>query len=517
MVGLCCSCNHRESHVRSEAVIDRRPNKIGAEKHRPLYHFTPKKNWVNDPNGLVYVDGEYHLFYQYHPFSSVWGPMHWGHAVSEDLIHWKELDIALYPDSLGYIYSGSAVYDSLNTSGLGTINNPPMIALFTYHDMEIFESGGEPYQYQGLAHSTDKGRTWEKYAHNPIIKNPGSKDFRDPKIFWFEKTKEWIALIASKDHVKFYSSPNLLDWTLKSEFGKDQGQHGTGVWECPDLFPLPVDKSGEIKWVLIQNINEEGPNGGSGTQYFIGDFDGCRFVNHNPKSTVLWLDYGKDNFAGNTWNNSTRRIFIGWMSNWQYAQQVPTETWKNGMTFPRELSLKKTAVGIRLVSSPIREIERLYTHKHLKYTHLKFGDTIQLDFPIKAIEIQGSVLGKPLGDFELKFVNDLGEELVIAYHKSEKEFSVDRTQSGITDFSEHFPVVQTASRISVSSTVTFKLLMDSNSTEAFFDGGEVVLSSLHYPTKPYTSIVLESKDSGIELKELWIRPLSVGDNTEISP
>lgn len=255
---------------------------------------------MNDPNGLVFNQGVYHLFYQYYPEDIVWGPMHWGHAVSEDLVHWKHKPIALYPDEHGYIFSGSAVVDKNNTSGFGENGEAPLVAIFTYHSKEGEEAGRMDFQTQGVAYSLDNGNTWNKYEGNPIIQNDGIKDFRDPKVFWHESSQSWILTLVAGDHAKFYTSKNLKDWTYLSDFGKSQGAHG-GVWECPDLFPLQVDGSEEEKWVLIISINPGAPNGGSGTQYFVGDFDGKVFTSNQKEPK--WLDYGTDNYAGVTYNN----------------------------------------------------------------------------------------------------------------------------------------------------------------------------------------------------------------------
>jgi len=247
-----------------------------SQKHRPQFHFSPPSQWMNDPNGMYYHDGEYHLFYQHYPDSNVWGPMHWGHAVSTDLVNWENLPIAIYPDELGYIFSGSAVADLKNTSGLGTSENPPMVAIYTYHDMEGDLAGEIEIQSQGIAYSVDKGRTWIKYENNPVLANPGIKDFRDPKVMWHEESSKWIMTLAVWDRVMFYSSPNLIDWTFESEFGEEWGSH-VGVWECPDLFPIKVADADEEKWVLLVSLGSGGPNGGSVTQYFVGDFDGNKF------------------------------------------------------------------------------------------------------------------------------------------------------------------------------------------------------------------------------------------------
>ncbi|HWS60197.1 MAG TPA: glycoside hydrolase family 32 protein, partial [Flavobacterium sp.] len=318
------------------------------ELYRPNFHFTPKKGWMNDPNGMFYYNGYYHLFYQYYPDSNVWGPMHWGHAISTDLITWTEKPIALYPDEKGYIFSGSAVVDLKNTSGFGSLENPPIVAMFTYHDPKKEKSGEINTQSQGIAYSLDEGLTWKKYEANPIIKNPNIKDFRDPKMTWDNIHKQWLMVLAAGDKTIFYASKNLKDWELLSDFGKNIGAHG-GVWECPDFFPVHVDGSDEYKWVLLLSINPGGPNGGSATQYFVGDFDGKTFTLDKTFSQdikekqALYIDYGRDNYAGVTWSNISevdgRKLFVGWMSNWQYAEKVPTEKWRSSMTIPRELVL----------------------------------------------------------------------------------------------------------------------------------------------------------------------------------
>src|SRR5258705_1699538 len=291
------------------------------EPYRPKVHFSPREKWMNDPNGMVYHNGIYHLFYQYYPDSTVWGPMHWVHATSKDMIHWEQQPIALYPDSLGYIFSGSAVVDIDNTSGFGKDGIPPLVTIFTYHDPKGEKDGKSDFQNQSIAYSLDEGRSWIKYVNNPVVKNPGIKDFRDPKVMWFEKEKKWVMTLATKDRITFYSSANFKEWTKESEFGENAGAHG-GVWECPDWFPLEYD--GKQIWVLIVNLNPGGPNKGSATQYFLGDFNGKSFLPFNTETK--WLDYGPDEYAGVTWSNTgERKIFLGWMSNWLYANVVPTE------------------------------------------------------------------------------------------------------------------------------------------------------------------------------------------------
>ncbi|HAX96136.1 MAG TPA: hypothetical protein DCY35_06410, partial [Prolixibacteraceae bacterium] len=236
---IAFGCNTNQRQAGSSEKSD-----YYTEKYRPQFHFSPEANWMNDPNGMVFYDGEYHLFYQHYPDSTVWGPMHWGHAVSKDLVHWEHMPIALYPDSLGMIFSGSAVVDWKNTSGFGTTGNPPLVSVYTIHNMEQEQAGQNDFQSQGIAYSIDKGRTWEKYEHNPVLPNQGIRDFRDPKVLWHENSQKWIMVLAVQDHIEFYSSPNLKDWTFTGNFGKELGAHG-GVWECPDLFQLEVEGSGE--------------------------------------------------------------------------------------------------------------------------------------------------------------------------------------------------------------------------------------------------------------------------------
>ncbi len=309
-------------------------NEYYTEKYRPQFHFSPEEKWMNDPNGMVYYEGEYHLFYQYYPDSTVWGPMHWGHAVSSDMVHWEHLPVALAPDEHGYIFSGSAVVDWKNTSGLGKDGQPPLIAIFTYHKPEDEKTGEDYLQTQGIAYSNDKGRTWTKYGEL-VLKNQGIIDFRDPKVNWHENSQQWIMTLAVQDHIEFYSSTNLISWDYESGFGKKLGGHG-GVWECPDLFQLNVEGSNEKQWVLFVSICPGGPNGGSATQYFVGDFEGSKFT--IKQSDTKWIDHG-------------RRLFLGWMSNWNYATVVPTEKWRNAI----HLKLPTQAPQARFIPTALKE------------------------------------------------------------------------------------------------------------------------------------------------------------------
>ena len=492
-----------------------------AEPYRPQFHFSPSESWMNDPNGMVYYEGEYHLFYQYYPDSTVWGPMHWGHAISTDLVHWEHQPIALYPDSLGWIFSGSAVVDWENTSGLGTKNNPPLVAIYTYHSMEVEKTGRDDFQTQGIAYSLDKGRSWTKYAGNPVLRNPGMRDFRDPKVMWYEREQKWIMTLAVKDHISFYSSPDLIHWGFESDFGDGLGAHG-GVWECPDLFPLEEGSSGEQKWVLLVSINSGGPNGGSGTQYFIGDFDGKafhlseKFAFAGP-GEVVWLDYGTDNYAGVTWSDipsdDNRRIFIGWMSNWQYAQVVPTHPWRSAMTLPRELRLVQRHGVFELQSLPVEEVNQLYG-KTASLSAIPVGDSIvftdSLGFKATQVMLDLDLDLKGAGSFEIHFFNSMGERVSLNYSEQDRLYYFDREDSGITDFKDGFGKVHQAPYMLENEKVNIKIWKDISAMEVFVDGGRLVLTEVFFPQIPFDQVSITAPGKVMidrldvsEVKSIW--------------
>lgn len=477
--------------------------KLYQEPFRPQFHFSPEKNWMNDPNGMVYYNGTYHLFYQYYPFDIVWGPMHWGHATSTDLIHWKHKKIALFPDKFGLIFSGSAVVDINNTSGLGTKENPPMIAIFTYHNMESEKAKNNNFQTQGLAFSSDEGETWTKYKGNPIIGNSGIKDFRDPKVFWNEETKIWNLVLVAGDHAKFYTSSNLINWTFKSVFGKGIGAHG-GVWECPDLFKIKLANSTVEKWVLLISINPGAPNGGSGTQYFVGDFDGEKFT--TAQKNIKWIDYGTDNYAGVTYNNApdNKRIFIGWMSNWLYARNTPTKNWRSAMTLPRELSLVKINSSYVLLNKPVHQIEKQRKTEFSKEIILLEANkkTILNYDNFNQSELQFNADSKNL---KLVFSNDVKDSLVIDYDAKEKVFSIDRRHSGFVNFEENFGknIHSTEVPNLISEIINYRLILDWSSIEIFLNGGIYSFTEQIFPTKPYTILCIQS-DENQEIKKIKI-------------
>lgn len=478
------------------------------EQYRPQVHFSPKEKWVNDPNGMVYYKGIYHLFFQYFPDSTVWGPMHWGHATSKDLVHWKQQPIALYPDSLGYIFSGSAVVDYNNTSGFGKNGKIPLIAIFTHHDPKGEKEKRNDFQNQSIAYSLDDGKTWIKYAGNPVLKNPGIRDFRDPKVMWYEPGKKWIMTLATADKVTFYSSPDLKIWEKESDFGSDAGAHGGG-WECPDLFTL--NANGKKVWILIANLNPGGPNKGSGTQYFLGDFDGNKFIPYDTKTK--WLDYGPDDYAGITWSNTgNRKIFIGWMSNWMYANLVPSVKWRNAMTVPRELHLKNVGKEMYVTSEPVFELNKIESNP-VSLQNVTVARSLDLSKLTKKdikTPCRLNLSLEKVNDFSMILLNDLGEKLVLGFDKKMNSYFIDRTLSGKVDFQKEFGAKHTAPRISGNQKMNMSILVDESSIELFADDGLSVMTEIYFPGKPYNQIILKTKKDilikrleYISLKSIW--------------
>lgn len=474
LINAACQSKKKSIYMKPETVDYH-------EAFRSQYHFTPPFGWMNDPNGMVYFEGEYHLFYQHYPDSTVWGPMHWGHAVSKDLIHWEHLPIALFPDKLGYIFSGSAVVDVKNTSGFGSAGSPPLVAIFTYHDMSGEKAGRTDFQTQGIAYSLDKGRTWTKYDQNPVLTNPGIRDFRDPKVAWNEKSNQWVMTLAVKDHVEFYGSADLKKWKKLSEFGKENGNHG-GVWECPDLFSIK-DVNGNEKWALLVSINPGGPQGGSATQYFIGEFDGQKF---SPQDSLTrWVDQGADNYAGVTFSdiptNDGRRLFLGWMSNWQYANVVPTKTWRSAFTLPREISINKNAFAYELKFKPAAEISKILSQPK------SYLESAKLESPLCMIEIpmEGS------GDLTFTLSNRHNERVIISFINNTLAF--DRKAAGLSNFNPFFGAVHPID-IKGVAIKKINIYIDLASVEVFINDGERVITEIIFPTEPYDNVYLSKKN-----------------------
>ncbi|MAG88868.1 MAG: glycosyl hydrolase family 32 [Flavobacteriaceae bacterium] len=484
------------------------------EDFRPNFHFTPQNNWMNDPNGMFYFNGYFHLFFQYYPDDNVWGPMHWGHAISSDMISWKEQPIAIYPDEKGYIFSGSAVVDKNNTSGFGKDGKTPIVAMFTYHDPKGEEKGAIDYQSQAIAYSLDEGQTWTKYEANPVIENPGIKDFRDPKVIWDGIHQQWIMVLAAHDKTLFYASKDLKNWTRQSEFGEGIGAHG-GVWECPDFFPMYVEGTDEVKWVLIQSLNPGGYNGGSGTQYFIGDFDGKKFtpveqISNLDSNHPYWIDFGKDNYAGVTWANipeeNGRVLFLGWMSNWEYAQKVPTETWRSAMTVARELKLEKLDGKYLISSVPVKEL-RSYRSKKYKAQNVQIDGLTKIinaeKIALSSVEIRFEISDLQKTTYQFKLSNSVGDELLFGYDHSNNEFFINRSKAGQTDFSKEFTSeISTAPRISTANKFDGTIIIDRTSIELFFDEGKTVMTEIFFPNRPWETLSVQSMDVPFTLNEI---------------
>jgi fructan beta-fructosidase len=493
-----------------------------AEAHRPQFHFTPPKMWMNDPNGMVYYEGEYHLFYQHYPDANVWGPMHWGHAVSKDMVQWEHLPIALYPDSLGLIFSGSTVVDWKNTSGFGKNGNPPLVAIFTHHLMAGEKAGKHDFQYQSIAYSNDKGRNWTKYEGNPVIPNSDKiHDFRDPKVTFDETSKQWIMVFAAGNHVKIWGSKDLKKWTHLSDFGKEYGNH-QGVWECPDFFEMVVDNGETMqkqqkKWILLQSLNPGSPNGGSGTQYFVGDFDGKKFTLESKFAKLVsngkakWLDLGRDNYAGVTWSDvpkrDGRRLFLGWMSNWDYAMQVPTQNWRSAMTLPRELILKQNKDGFYIVSQPVSELKTL-RKEHFSIDKKNMSGKLYLSKESKIsskgmeMEISFENTGISSKTFEIVLSNTKNETFRIGFDVEENAFFSDRTKAGKHEFSDKFATKRhLAPRISTSKIMKMHLYIDVASCELFADDGTAVMTDIFFPTEDFTEV--EIIGEGVLSGDIW--------------
>lgn len=486
---IFAACSNAENTIK-EQIKD-------AEPFRPQLHFTPNEGWMNDPNGMVYYKNIYHLFYQFNPDSTVWGPMHWGHATSADLVHWQHQPIALYPDSLGTIFSGSTVVDVNNTSGFGKEGTVPLVAIFTHHDSSGAQAGGSTFQNQSIAYSLDDGVTWAKYAGNPVLRNPGIKDFRDPKVSWHEESKNWIMTLATLDHITFYSSTNLKDWTKESEFGKEFGAHG-GVWECPDLFLL--DYEGENIWVLLVSINPGGPNGGSATQYFTGQFDGKTFKPF--KTDTRWIDYGPDNYAGVTWaNTGNRKIFMGWMSNWLYAGVVPTQKWRSAMTVPRDLHIEKVGDKYLVGSKPSAELGMLMG----KEVVIENVEATNIDLTAKTGKLNGParliITADKIANLSITLSNKSGQKVVIGYDKGPNNFYIDRTASGNVAFQKGFAARHTAPRLSKKEAFDLTLIIDNASVELFADNGLSVMTEIFFPDMPYSDITIQSPEN-LKIKSL---------------
>ena len=443
------------------ACVNQPAHHLTDEPFRSVYHHSPAQNWMNDPNGMFYDDATqlWHLYYQHNPFGTTWGPMHWAHATSTDLIHWEQHPIALAPDSLGTIFSGSIVIDRNNTAGFG---ENAIVAIYTQSEI----CG----QHQSIAYSLDGGMTFTKYEGNPVLKGDIA-DFRDPKVFWDEQTNRWMMILACQQEVRFYSSINLREWQYESSFGANYGEHG-GVWECPDLVQL-----GD-KWVLLLNINPGGPFGGSATQYFVGNWNGKTFTCIDGPEETKWLDYGKDHYATVTWNSAPdgRIVAIGWMSNWQYANVVPTQAFRSQNTIARDLSLYTDDKGeIRVAVVPSPENDALLGKKITRPS-----DACVIDLELSGTETSVITLS-----------NSKGEKVVMTLDVHAHTFAMDRTAAGDCSFSQDFAAVTVSPLFVAREQYNVRLFIDHCSIEAFDANGYWAMTNLVFPTKPYNQIKVQ--------------------------
>jgi fructan beta-fructosidase len=471
------------------------------EPYRPQYHLSAPSGPMSDPNGMVYYEGEYHQCYQY--------TGRWGHAVSRDLIHWEHLPLALVGDELGDTWSGSAVVDWQDTSGLFD-GKAGLVAIFTHCK--------EGLQSQSIAYSSDKGRTWTKYAGNPVIPNPGLKDFRDPKVIWHAETSRWVMVVSVDRRIQLFSSPNLIDWTFESEFGAGQGSHAA-VWECPDLFPLAVDGNpDDIRWVLHVSIGDNEETDGSTAQYFIGEFDGRKFVNALPAEETRWTDFGQDYYAAVSYSDipeaDGRRIWLGWMSNWMYPFDAPTSPWKGAMTIPRQLSLRTEADTIRLAQEPIGELRRLRREAlFIRDVHVAEG-LMKLDYHGTQYELEAEIEWEAAMEFGIRFRVSHEEATVAGYDARNGRLYLDRTRSGFSAirnrageparFARRFD----APRYRASNRLRLRAFVDASSIELFFDDGIQVFTSLIYPDPGSDGLELFASGGDFRIRELAIYDLT---------
>ena len=432
------------------------------EQYRPLYHHTPAYGWMNDPNGMFFKDGVWHLYFQHNPYGSQWENMTWGHSTSTDLIHWTFQGDPIQPDAWGAIFSGSSVVDKNNTAGFG---ENAIVALYT--------SAGEN-QTQSMAYSTDNGKTFTKYDGNPIITS-NVPDFRDPHMFWNEDIKKWNMILAAGQQMNIYSSDNLKDWKFESSFGAEYGSHG-GVWECPDLMKMKVRGTDKEKWMLVCNINPGCPFGGSATQYFVGDFDGHKFTCESKPEVTKWMDYGKDHYATVTFDNAPngRHVALAWMSNWQYANQVPTMQYRSANSIPRDLGLFEYKGNTYCSVTPSEEITAARSKK-----------------PSKSLSEACEMVVNLKGDATITLSNSKGEKVVMTYKAKDETFSMDRTLSGKTDFSSDFAAITTAPVYGKMNKL--RIFIDKSSIEVFDNDGKMAMTNLVFPTRPYDKVTIKGK------------------------
>lgn len=471
------------------------------EKYRPAYHHTPLYGWMNDPNGMFYKDGVWHLYYQLNPYGSKWQNLSWGHSSTKDLVNWNHEKVALTPNGLGMVFSGSCAVDSTNSAGFG---ENAVVGMYTSADVS---------QIQSLVWSTDNGETFEFYPGNPVITL--ESEARDPNMFWDEKQQKWVMVLAHalEHEMLVFTSPDMKNWTLESAFGNGLGSQD-GVWECPDLFELSVEGTDKKKWVLICNINPGGPFGGSATQYFVGDFDGKKFTvdtDANGNVPTKWMDYGKDHYATVSWSDApdNRRTVIGWMSNWQYAADVPTMQYRSANTLPREMGLFTGEDGQLYISStPSPELLLIRDKVVASTGKANIGNKAR-NYALPTInggicEIFFDIKGRNAKTVDVKLSNENGDEVMMQYDVVAHTLSFDRTKSGVVDFSENFPAVTVSPTFEKSGNISLRIFVDRSSMEVFGDNGRFVMTNLVFPNKPYTTMSVSATGGKARIENLKI-------------
>ena len=470
------------------------------QPYRPQVHFSPKRNWTNDPNGLVYYHGEYHLFFQYNPFGETWGHMSWGHAVSRDLLHWRQLPVAIPEENGVMIFTGSVVVDHSDTSGLCKPEGECLVAIYT-GDSDTKEGHR---QTQNLAYSLDDGRTWNKYVNNPIL-DLHLADFRDPGVRWDEVRHHWVMAVSlPQEHkISFYHSQDLKHWSHDSDFGP-AGEVG-GVWECPTLVKVPLASKRGSMWALKVGLNPGAPQGGSGEQYFLGEFDGREFRTSDKRGAHGWTNYGKDDYCAISFNGiptGDPPVLLGWMDNWEYADQLPTSPWRGQMSLPRKLTVVEDQDGLALaqepIVSPLRMAAVALKHSASMASDLTIGD---LSAPY---ELDLEPPSPDAKSFGVKIYSDDQHWTEVAFNLDTHEFYIDRTRSGA--FSASGFAAKTVAHLARGRHNDLKLIVDRTSLEAFVQGGTIAMTDLIYPSSPTHRIVLFSslpRDFGKHSVKLW--------------
>ena len=481
------------------------------QPYRPQVHFSPRQHWTNDPNGLVYFQGEYHLFFQYNPFGDQWGHMSWGHAVSSDLLHWHELPVAI-PEANGeMIFTGSVVVDEKNTSGLCLDGQACLVAIYTGDR----GAGATQRQAQDIAVSQDRGRTWQKYSGNPVL-DLRMADFRDPSVTWNDDDHAWLMAVAlpTQHEVAFYTSTNLKRWTRRSTFGPAGAT--SGQWECPDLLRIPGAKGGKDLWALKVGLNPGALQGGSGEQYFLGIFDGTRFTPSSEPGAHGWTDYGKDSYCAISYNRlppGEKPTLLGWMSNWQYAGKLPTSPWRGQMTLARRITAVHDSVGLALSQEPVIAPLRILPPNTIRKS-LSGGETAEeLVRTESPAELRLTFEPGDSETFGLRVYSDADHWTEIGYDRSKLLFYVDRIHSGLS-IAPDFPA-RTEAPEAESRPWDLHLVLDRSSVSAFAQNGTIAMTNLIFPTSPQARVVLFRKGGGKKvsvtgfawkLRSIWDKP-----------